>query len=325
MKNFESFLSARFNEFLAYREAMGYTTRSSRYGLRLLDRYLIEKKADWNSLTPSFFLQMRADLSTEPTSVNQVLKTLRVFFQFLIRRGCIEQSPVQDIPLLRENITVPFIFSRKQTDLLIKAVGKKVRKEESFFLTDLAMYLAVLLLARCGLRISEPLKLLRHHYLRDDRTLYIEKTKFSKDRLIPVPKAVSKEIDNYLSVRHALKPDDQNPYLLAGNNQQPLKDYRVRSLFHQAVSDIGLKQKRKVVGNMNFNRPIPHCLRHSFAINTLRGIIERKESAQEALPVLAAYLGHKKYHYSTVYLKVADAQSRNDLLHFAIWQQWKNI
>ena len=325
MRNFESFLSPWFNEFLAYREAMGYTTRSSRYGLRLLDRYLMEKKADWDSLTPSFFLQMRADLSMEPASVNKALKTLRVFFRFLMRRGYLEQSPVQDVPLLRENITVPFIFSRKQTEQLIKAVGKTVRRKESFFLTDLAMYLAVLLLARCGLRISEPLKLLRHHYRKDDRTIYIEKTKFKKDRLIPVPKTVSKEIDNYLSVRQTLKPDDQNPYLLAGKNQQSLKDYQLRSVFHQAVRDIGLKQKRKVVGNMNFSQPIPHSLRHSFAINTLRDIIERKESAQEALPVLAAYLGHKKYHYSAVYLKVADAQCRNDLLDFTIWQEWKNI
>jgi len=80
-----------------------------------------------------------------------------------------------------------------------------------------------------------------------------------------------------------------------------------------------------VVGNMNFSQPIPHSLRHSFAVNTLSAIIERKESAQEALPVLAAYLGHKKYHYSTVYLKVADAQTRDDLLDFTLWQEWKNI
>jgi site-specific recombinase XerD len=261
----------------------------------------------------------------EPVSVNSVLMTLRVFFRFLLRDNHVKQSPVQDVPLLRENITVPFIFSRKQTKQLITAVGKRVRRKEAFFLTDLAMYLAVLLLARCGLRISEPVKLLRHHYRKDDRTIYIEKTKFKKDRLIPVPKTLCKEIDNYLSVRQALKPDDQNPYLLAGKNQEPLKDYQVRSVFHQAVKDIGLNQKRKVVGNMTFSQPIPHSLRHSFAINTLRSVIERKESAQEALPVMAAYLGHRKYHYSSVYLKVADAQSRNDLLDFTIWQEWKNI
>jgi len=325
MRNFESFLSPRFNEFVAYRKAMGYATEHSINSLHLFDRYLIDKGADWDSLTPVFFLQMRSDLPMEPVSANSVLMTLRVFFRFLLRRNYVQQSPVQDVPLLKENITVPFVFSPEQTNQLITAVEKRVRREESFFLTDLAIYLALLLLARCGLRISEPLKLLRHHYRKEDRTLYIEKTKFKKDRLIPVPKTVHKELDNYLSVRQALKPDDRNPYLLAGKNQESLKDYQVRSVFHQAVQDIGLEQKRRVVGNMNFSQPIPHSLRHSFAVNTLSAIIERKESAQEALPVLAAYLGHKKYHYSSVYLKVADAQNRNDLFDFTLWQEWKNI
>ena len=325
MRNFESFLSPRFNEFVAYRKAMGYATEHSINSLHLFDRYLIDKGADWDSLTPVFFLQMRSDLPMEPVSANSVLMTLRVFFRFLLRRNYVQQSPVQDVPLLKENITVPFVFSPEQTNQLITAVEKRVRREESFFLTDLAIYLALLLLARCGLRISEPLKLLRHHYRKEDRTLYIEKTKFKKDRLIPIPKTVRKELDNYLSVRQALKPDDRNPYLLAGKNQESLKDYQVRSVFHQAVQDIGLEQKRRVVGNMNFSQPIPHSLRHSFAVNTLSAIIERKESAQEALPVLAAYLGHKKYHYSSVYLKVADAQNRNDLLDFTLWQEWKNI
>jgi integrase/recombinase XerD len=324
MKNFKSFLSPRFSEFVAYRKAMGYATEHSINSLRLFDRYLMDKGADWDSLTPAFFLQMRSDLPLEPVSVNSVLITLRVFFRFLLRGNDVQQSPVQDVPLLKENITVPFVFSPEQINQLITAVEKRVRREESFFLTDLALFLAVLLLARCGLRISEPLKLLRRHYRKEDRTLYIEKTKFKKDRLIPIPKTLHKELDNYLSVRQALKPDDENPYLLAGNNQAPLKDYQVRSVFHQAVKDIGVKQQRRVVDNMNFSQPIPHSLRHSFAINTLSGIIERKESAQEALPVLAAYLGHKKYHYSSVYLKVADAQTRKDLLDFTLWQEWKN-
>ena len=49
---------------------------------------------------------------------------------------------------------------------------------------DLAVYLAILLLARCGMRISEPVRLLKHHYRQSEQTLYIEKTKFKKDRLI---------------------------------------------------------------------------------------------------------------------------------------------
>ena len=181
----------------------------------------------------------------------------------------------------------------------------------------------MLLLARCGLRISEPVRLLKHHYRKDYCTIYIEKTKFKKDRLIPIPKSVADEINNYLSVRERLRPDDKNPYLLANKNQSSITAQQVRYAYHQVVKGIELNQQRKVVGNMNFLQPSPHSLRHSFAINTLKNIIERGESAQAALPVLSAYLGHKKYRYSAVYLKVADARSRNDLLDFTMWQKWK--
>jgi len=325
MKHFESFLANLFNEFLTYRKDMGYVVKHSRSHLFIFDRYLLDKGAVWDSLTPSFFLQMRADLPMEPVSINAVLLTLRVFFKFLLRRGHLEKSPVQDVPLLKENITVPFVFSPEQTDRLITACSNRIRRTKRFFLTDFAIYLALLLLARCGLRISEPLRLLRHHYRRDESTIYIEKTKFKKDRLLPIPMAVADEINNYLSVRERLTPDDKNTYLLANKNQSPLLAYQIRYAFHQAVRDIGLNQNRRVVGNMNFLQPSPHSLRHSFAINTLRAIIERGESAQASLPVLSAYLGHKKYHYSAVYLKVADAQSRNDLLDFTTWQEWKKI
>ena len=325
MKNFESFLSQLFNEFMAYRKDMGYEVRSTRSNLLAFDRYLLDKEAIWDSLSPSFFLQMRADLHMEPSSVNALLLTLRGFFRFLLGRGHIEKDPVGDIPLLRENIAVPFVFSPEQTDRLITACSKRIRRTETSFLRDFAVYLALLLLARCGLRISEPLRLLRHHYRRNDCTIYIEKTKFKKDRLIPVPKDLCDEINNYLSVRESMNPDDKNPYLLANKNNSPLKAWQVRSAFHQAARDIELDQERKAAGNMNFLQPSPHSLRHSFAINTLRRIIDRGEPAQAALPVLSVYLGHKKYHYSAVYLKVADARSRNDLLDFALWQEWKKI
>jgi site-specific recombinase XerD len=323
MKPFESFLSPQLNEFINYRERMGYTMRGRRSHLLALDRYLKDTEADWNSFQPSFFLQMRADLNKAAGHTNQILIMARVFFQFLLRRGYVKENPLQDIPLLKENVSIPFLFSPEQTDQLLAALCRTIRRSETVFLTDLAMYLSLLLLARCGMRISEPLRLLHHHYRTDDRTLYIEKTKFRKDRLIPVPMAVSTEIDNYLRVRKHLRAPDQNPYLLAGKRDKPLPVRQVRSLFHQAVKDMGLKQQRKVMGNMNFNPPVPHSLRHSFAINTLKNIKERGESPQNALPVLATYLGHSTYFCSSVYLKIADAKSRNDLYDFTIWQKWK--
>ena len=316
MKNFESFLSPQLNDYLLYRQNLGYSMKNLRSPLLAFDRYLIETNAQWESLNPFFFLEMRANIGSGAAFVNRIITALRSFFKFLIRKGYMEANPLQDIPLLKENTTIPFIFSPEQTDQLLAAICKKIRRRKSFFLKDLGIYLSIVLLARCGMRISEPLKLLRKHYRRDDHTLYIEKTKFKKDRLIPIPKAVVTEIDNYLSVRQSLQPDDINVYLLAGKGLKPLTDQQVRYLFHQAVKEIGIRHPRRLMGNMTFIPPTPHSLRHSFAINTLIAIKERGRSTQNALPVLSQYMGHSYYAYTSVYLKAVDAKNRKDLFVF---------
>lgn len=321
MKNFESFLAPQLDEYIDYRKSLGYAVRSLRSQLLIFDRYLKQKKADWDCLQPGFFLDMRATLNMEARSVNRILSTARVFFQFLVRGGYYTENPMKDIPFLSEGAIMPFVFSPEQIDQLLQAICKRLHKTQKFFLKDLALYLAIVLLARCGLRISEPLKILRIQYRYDDRTLYIEKTKFKKDRLIPIPEAVSQEIENYLAVRKALCPNDQNPYLLAGRAQKPLRDYQVSYMFRQAIKDIGLDQSRKVIGNLNFSRPSPHSLRHSFAINSLKQIEERAESTQHALPILAAYMGHSEYKHTTKYLKFLDAEHRQALIDFAISHQ----
>jgi site-specific recombinase XerD len=241
MKPFESFLAPQLNDYVAHRQDQGYVVRASRAHLLCFDRYLKDKGADYNALQPSFFLHMRAHLQMGSSSVNKVLSAARLFFNFLVRRKDVAENPLRDIPFLNEETVVPFIFSLEQTDQLLQAICKRVRREESFFLTDLARYLTVLLLARCGLRISEPLRIMRQHYRRDDATLYIEKSKFRKDRLIPAPNAVITEIENYLSLRNRLRHNDQNPYLLAGTGNKPLNEYHVRSFFRRAVKDIGLE------------------------------------------------------------------------------------
>ncbi|MHA1939799.1 MAG: tyrosine-type recombinase/integrase [Candidatus Thorarchaeota archaeon] len=321
MKNFESFLSPMLNEYLLYRQNLGYNIKVLRSHLRIFDHYLRETNVRWESLNPFFFLEMRTHLYLEAVSVNKVITALRSFYKFLIRKGYVEENPLRDIPLLKENTIVPFIFSPEQTSLLLSAVCKTIQRKQRTFLTELSTYLAIVLLARCGMRISEPLKLHLRHYRRDDATLYIEKTKFKKDRLIPIPKAVATQIDNYLSVRQSLQPDNNNIFLLAGKGVKPLTDNRVRYIFHQAVKQIGIRHPRKVMGNMTFNPPTPHSLRHSFAINTLIAIKQRGQSTQNALPVLSQFLGHSNYMYTAIYLKAADAKSRKDLFDFTPWKR----
>jgi integrase/recombinase XerD len=322
MKPFRSFLAPKLNEFLTYRQSLGYSLDTIRFHLLLFDRYVMEKNASWHSFQPGFFLDMRSHIKLEKNSVNANIWAIRNFFQFLIRQGHIENNPLQDIPLLKKNTIVPFIFSPEQTDQLLASVCRRIRKTKYHFLKDLSFYVVIFILARCGMRISEPLRLQRHHFRRDDCTLYIEKTKFSKDRLIPIPKEVVCEIENYLSVRKSILHDD-SPFLLVRTDQKPPTDQQIRFQFHKAMKGMGLDQPKRVIGNVNFLQPSPHSLRHSFAVYTLLKIKERGGDPQHALPILAAYMGHSEYKYTSVYLRVTDAISRKNLVDFSLWQERK--
>jgi integrase len=312
MKHFESFLAPQLQQYAAYRQALGYAKKGIKPPLLAFDRYLIAQNAAWHQLQPAFFLQLRANISDHPNTVNTILSGIRGFFQYLARLGICDDNPLKDIPPVPERYFVPFVFSPAQTDLLLEAVCKTIRKSEKHLLFDMATYLSIVMLARCGMRINEPLRLHRDHYRADEGSVYIQRTKFRKDRLIPVPKAVLTQIENYLAARRALCLEDQNPYLLAGKRLGPIKDYHIRNTFHQTVKNIGLNQPKQIMGNITFGKPIPHSLRHAFAINTLNQIKARGNCPQQALPVLATYMGHRKYQYTAAYLKVKDARISPD-------------
>jgi integrase/recombinase XerD len=162
--------------------------------------------------------------------------------------------------------------------------------------------LVILLLARCGLRITEPLRLKMQHYRTDEKTIYIEKTKFKKDRLIPIPKTVADEIDNYLAARAALAQDCDSPYLFTGFKQKGLYDQRIRTVFHKAVKRIGIDSPRRIIGNTTFGNPTPHSLRHSFAVRML--------AEGKPLSEIKNRLGHENVQSTMVYLQMDLSQKR---------------
>ncbi len=305
-------------QYLEYREKLGYSIGAVA-SLRQLDRYIMaENVTTLEALTPLFFLKMRTDLAIDQNTINKVIYALRCFFQYLVRIELCQYNPLAGIPRFKENNIIPFIFSDQETDRLLEAAWRQVRREkQAFFLKDMSCCLALQLLARCGLRISEPLRLKLTDFRADERTIHIRKTKFRKDRLIPIPIGVANYLSDYLLLRNTLLPtDNQNPYLLVSDTAKGLHKQQVRNYFHQATRESGLAQPKRVIGNTNISGSTPHSLRHSFAVNSLRRIKERGDSPQSALPVLAVYMGHKKYTYTIYYLKLIDADQRRNLVDF---------
>ncbi|RLC18193.1 MAG: hypothetical protein DRH93_16805, partial [Deltaproteobacteria bacterium] len=272
MKRFNSFLTEHMEDFIEYRLQLGYSVRNMVHYLKIFDRYVIEKNTTWASFNPLFFLEFRASLHYENRSKNMGCRMVKMFFNFLVRKDLIQENPLLEIAQLPKNQIVPFIFSPEETDLLLNGVIKLMRKTEQFYLGDFSAYISFLLMARCGLRISETLNLLKTNYMPEERTIYIEKTKFKKDRLIPIPKAVADEINNLIDVRRLFFNKENNPLLLVKSNQTKLSKNYTAIKFKEVIKYINLDQPRKVIGTTNFCGPSPHSLRHSFAVNTLKRI-----------------------------------------------------
>jgi len=53
-------------------------------------------------------------------------------------------------------------------------------------------------------------------------------------------------------------------------------------------------------------------------VNTLKTHKTTGQIPQNALPVLATYMGHSEYRYTTKYLKVLDAEHRHQMFDFSM-------
>jgi len=321
MKLFKSAIAQQMEAYIAYRKDLGFTDKHIRSTLRPFDLFAAQTGLTIQQVNPLDFMDFKKSLKLEPRSVNAIIIAARGFFDYLIRIQQLEDNPLKDFPMERENAFVPFIFSPAQAKRMLDAIQQKIRQNPKHFLNDLTVYTAIFLLGECGMRLSEPLRLKNHHYRKDDGTLYIEKTKFRKDRLIALSSNVIQHLNNYLFVKDTLKSEGESQWLLPAPKGGQLRSNRIYVTFHQAMKDIGLKTKRRLIGNTVFAAPTPHSLRHSFAVNTLERIRARGDDPQNALPILSTYMGHRKYRYTAVYLKTIDARQRRQFLDFSIKAQ----
>ena len=293
MIEFKSFLAHELNAYLDYREDAGYTNRGLPWALSSLDRYLEKTGAGIEQMTSLFFLEFRRTIPGEPGTANTVFIRLRGFFDYLVRVDRLAHNPLRDIPPLAQNAYIPFVFSPDRIQALIAAMERGVRRKgPATFLRDLAAYTALFLMARCGLRVSEPLRLKREHYRPGEGTLYIEKTKFNKDRLIPVPQDVLTRIDNFLSVKQALCGKMTGPALLSARKGPISADF-LSGIFHRAVSDIGAHRPGRRIGNITFSGPRPHSLRHYAEFRTMPSMKRNQPETRTASDVFTVKLGIK--------------------------------
>lgn len=124
--------------------------------------------------------------------------------------------------------------------------------------------------------------------------MHIRKTKFRKDRLVPVHSSTLAVLRDYAKHREATFPERKTPAFFISSRGTRLSPTGLTSTFKAATSLADLDQNGK--------RLRPHDLRHRFAVKRLAIWHQERADVRAALPLLATYLGHTRYSDTAYYV-----------------------
>lgn len=207
-------------------------------------------------------------------SINRKLSSLRSFYFFLLRIGEIDISPMETIASLKFNPIKQIPISKVEMQNL------------RFFFEEqnvpLLHQLIVEILYQTGMRKTELCTLTWGDFDTSSCQLKIL-GKGNKERIIPISKTLSVEIQKYTS-RQRKKYQVETQLLLKENGKKITKKF-VYSVVNRYLSLVTLKKKKS-----------PHILRHSFATHILENGAE--------ISNVKELLGHSSLSSTQVYTEV---------------------
>jgi integrase len=140
------------------------------------------------------------------------------------------------------------------------------------------------LLAACGLRISEALRLARQDVDLDGAVITIRATKFRKTRLVPLHATTVTAMGAHAVQRDRVVRSSPASMFFVTERGTPLPYNTVGSTFGQLRKQLGWTKRDP--------RPRIHDLRHAFACRRLRQWYVEGADVGARLASLATYLGH---------------------------------
>jgi len=302
--SFRSLLAEDIKRYLDFKRATGRKFNTEEAALRLFDRFLLEYPImDLDALTPQLievFLASR--LRTRPRSFNHLLGVIRCFFAWSVAQGRLTYSPVRSQLRADNSRRFPYIFKPEQVQhiLIIAAQlpdnSRATHRAEVYTLIFRLMY-------ALGLRVGEIVRLCHADVDRTRRLLIIRQTKFGKNRLVPIGPKLWEHIEAYLTSRakwHTQWQSDDPLFSFSNGLRKPIRSETISQTFHHLLPKI------EITCNEGTNPPCLHCLRHSFAVQTLLRWYRSGIHPSQKLLHLSTFMGHSDPTSTSWYLTITD-------------------
>jgi site-specific recombinase XerD len=306
--DYQSFLADWIRDYLDYLDHLGSSTLRPARDLRRIDRFLVEdhihdlRQCD-NRLLIRLAGRYRDQLS--PGTLRLWACTFRGFCRFLVRQGCMTENPLASPPVSKPHSYRPYVFSPVE----LHRFFDYLHQQSARFVNPLAayrfrsLYTFYHLLYACGLRVSEAIRLTVADYSPAQSTLFIQPSKFHKDRLIPAGRKVCANLERLLSLRQHLfgMPADGRFFLLLPQ-RRPYHQRTVSGYFQTVLQRLRIYRPRITYQGCTHGTPHLHELRRAFAVHRLLKWYHQQANVDAKLPLLATYMGHSNFEHTKTYL-----------------------
>jgi len=234
-------------DFLASQRISADATRISQHEIRAFILYLQQKQCFSNHR-----FNRPQDKGLSGHTINCYLRSLRIFFSWLVSEGLIESNPFDRVKIPRPPSKVIPTFTDSQIQELLKTMDIGI--PEGF-----RDYTIILTLLDTAVRVSELCHLKLDNVWLEDGVLKVM-GKGNKERLIPIGKQVQRLLWRYIN-RHRPEPAGPNcNFLFLTRDGRPLTKDRVEKV----IAYYGRK------AGISGVRCSPHTFRHTAAIKFLR-------------------------------------------------------
>lgn len=252
---------------------------------------------DWTLVSQSDIREWIGSLAEEgrePTTLRRKIQSLRAFYRWGRRRGHFLKNPAADLPLVKKRRQLPNFIKETEMETLLASViagrgeesgtdGRTDDTKETEFYTA-RTHIVLTLLYSLGLRQAELLLLTDGDLTPDRRELRVT-GKRNKQRVVPIPDALSAEIKEWQRIRDAHLKDLPSPRpLIAGRSGALSKEMLYRIV-------------RTGLGGVSAGRKSPHTLRHTFATSMLNHGAD--------IDAVREMLGHASLQTTQVYTHVS--------------------
>jgi integrase len=276
--------AARVDAYLSYRRSLGFSLTAESVYLPQFARFAERRHA--RRVTVKLAVDW-ACTSKRQTSITRAYRVLRLrgFAKYCLRFDPEGEIPPPGLFGRTHRRRVPHIYTEQELAELLDATSTLRPPRGLRPLTYRAVYA---LLASCGLRIGEAIRLTRADVDLDCGVLSIRASKHHKSRFVPLHSSTIRALEAYAQQRdRRVTTPQSNHFFLLDNGKPPSRRPICRTL-HGLAKQLGWHPRG------DYPRHRLQDFRHTFIVRNMLRAFEKGLNAEQVVLALSTYVGHDK-------------------------------